>query len=92
MRKFTIIIILICLFGFSNSAAIAQNLATDDEVLKQIWTEAMDNSQLKQLAHELLDVIGPRLVGTPQMKKAHDWAVEKYKGWGISARNEEWGK
>ncbi|MCA9742495.1 peptidase M28, partial [candidate division KSB1 bacterium] len=46
----------------------SQTLATDDEVLKNIWTETMDNSQLEQLAHELLDVIGPRLVGTPQMK------------------------
>ena len=34
--------------------------------------------QLEPLAHELLDVIGPRLVGTPQMKQAHDWAVAKY--------------
>lgn len=92
MRKFTIIIISVCLFGFASSSAIAQNLATDDEVLKQIWTEAMDNSQLKPLAHELLDVIGPRLVGTPQMKQAHDWAVERFEAWGISARNEEYGK
>jgi hypothetical protein len=48
--------------------------------------------QLQQLAHELTDMIGPRLVGTPQMKKAHDWAVAKYKAWGISAKNEKWGE
>lgn len=70
----------------------AQNLATEDEVLKNIWSTAMDSSQLEQLAHELFDVIGPRLVGTPQMKKAHDWAVNKYEGWGVDAKNEEWGK
>ena len=70
----------------------SQTLATDDEVLKNIWTETMDNSQLEQLAHELLDVIGPRLVGTPQMKNAHDWAVQLYKDWGISAEIQEWGK
>ncbi len=29
---------------------------------------------------------------TPQMKKANDWAVEKYASWGISARNEQWGE
>ncbi|MBT5875481.1 MAG: M20/M25/M40 family metallo-hydrolase [Candidatus Latescibacteria bacterium] len=70
----------------------AQTLASDDKVLSEIWSEAMDNSQLEQLAHELFDVIGPRLVGSPQMNKAHDWAVDKYRGWGISAQNEEWGK
>jgi len=26
------------------------------------------------------------------MKKANDWAVEKYKSWGIDARNEKWGE
>ena len=44
------------------------------------------------MAHELLDGIGPRLVGTPQMKKANDWAVDKYTSWGITARNEQFGE
>ena len=65
---------------------------TDDTVIKNIWAEAMDSSKLEMIAHELLDVVGPRLVGTPGMKRAHDWAVAKYKGWDIEAKNEEWGK
>ncbi len=65
---------------------------TTDQVINNIIKEASDNSQLKKLAHELTDGIGPRLVGTPQMKQAHDWAVEKYQGWGIQARNEKWGE
>jgi hypothetical protein len=44
------------------------------------------------MAQELLDGIGPRLVGTPQMKKANDWAVDKYTSWGITARNEQFGE
>lgn len=63
-----------------------------DPVVEQIVREATDNSQLKQLAHELLDVVGPRLVGTPQMKYAHDWAVAKYREWDIEARYEEFGE
>lgn len=62
-----------------------------EKVVDQLKKEATENSQLKQLAHELMDVIGPRLVGTPQMGKAHDWAVATFKKWGITARNEEWG-
>ncbi|HEA30302.1 MAG TPA: M20/M25/M40 family metallo-hydrolase [Leeuwenhoekiella sp.] len=62
-----------------------------EQVIKSIMSEAKENSQLEPLAHELLDVIGPRLVGTPQMKNAHDWAVAKYKSWDIPAENQEWG-
>jgi hypothetical protein len=62
-----------------------------DPVIDNIIKEANDNSQLERLAHELLDVIGPRLVGTPQMKNAHDWAVNQYKEWDVSAESQEWG-
>ena len=61
-------------------------------VVDNIAKEATENSQLPRLAHELLDVIGPRLVGTPQMKQANDWVVAQYAKWGISAKNEEWGE
>lgn len=59
---------------------------------EKITKEANENSQLEKLAFELMDVIGPRLVGSPQMKQAGDWAVNKYKDWGIAARTEKWGE
>src|SRR3954471_14698653 len=71
------------------SVALAQT--PDKEVIDAIMKEGMQNSQLEKLGRELMDGVGPRLVGTPQMKNAHDWAVAKYSGWGISARNEQWG-
>ncbi|MDZ7773371.1 MAG: M20/M25/M40 family metallo-hydrolase [Balneolaceae bacterium] len=61
-------------------------------VVTAIVEEATGNSQLERLAHELLDVVGPRLVGTPQMQNAHDWAVSTYEGWGIQAENEQYGQ
>ena len=61
------------------------------EMVDKIVTEVNENSRLEELGHEMIDVIGPRLVGTPQMKNAHDWAVKKYESWGISAENEEYG-
>ena len=67
---------------------IAQNT---EAIVTEIQKEATENSQLENMAHELMDVIGPRLVGTPQMKKAHDWAVERFSDWGIRAGNEQWG-
>ncbi|MCF6294323.1 MAG: M20/M25/M40 family metallo-hydrolase [Flavobacteriaceae bacterium] len=67
------------------------NAQVQDSVIDNIINEANTNSQLERLAHELLDVIGPRLVGTPQMKQANDWAVAQYAEWDISAKNEAWG-
>ena len=64
----------------------------DSVIVTNIVEEATNNSQLTTFAHELLDVIGPRLVGTPQMKQANDWAVAKYTSWGIPAKNEKWGE
>lgn len=83
----------IALLGLLLSAnlSVAQTSAKDP-VVERIIKEATENSQLEILAHELMDGIGPRLVGTPQMKKANDWAVARYKGWGIEARNEKWGE
>lgn len=75
----------------ATAVARAQNFPTDDPVIKRIWTEAMDSTRLPALAHQLLDVIGPRLTGTPQMIKANMWAVEKYQSWGIEAENQEYG-
>ena len=66
--------------------------AQSDKLIAEMTKEAQENSQLEPLAHQLLDIVGPRLVGTPQMKQANDWAVKKYAGWGISAKNEKWGE
>lgn len=63
-----------------------------DPIVQKMIDEATHNSHLKVIAHELMDKVGPRLVGTPQMQQAHDWAVGKYKSWGIEARNEKWGE
>ena len=68
------------------------SVAQDDSIIDAIVKEANENSQLEMLGHQLMDVIGPRLVGTPQMKKANDWAVNTYSGWGIAAKNEQWGE
>ncbi|WP_339844776.1 M20/M25/M40 family metallo-hydrolase [uncultured Dokdonia sp.] len=64
----------------------------DNPTVQALIKEATTNSQLETLAHEITDVLGPRLVGTPQMQAANDWAVAQYKSWGIDARNEQYGE
>jgi hypothetical protein len=81
------------LFGFAIGLLTFQIQAQNSqEVIDAIVKEANENSQLERLAHEMLDVIGPRLVGTPQMKQAHDWAVSTFQSWGVDAKNEKWGE
>ena len=78
-------------FGMLLFAAMAA-AQTNNKVIDDIMTEETSNSQLEKMAHELFDGVGPRLVGTPQMKMANDWAVAKYKSWDIPAHNEKWGE
>ena len=61
-------------------------------MVASIIKEATENSGLEKMADELLNGIGPRLVGSPKMQQAHDWAVARYKNMGITARNEKWGE
>lgn len=79
-------------FTFAQRPGFAPAQAIKDPVVDAIVKEATENSQLEKLAHELMDGIGPRLVGSPKMKQANDWAVAKYAEWGITARNEKWGE
>ena len=68
------------------------NAQQKDPIIESMISEVNERSQVEILGHELMDEIGPRLVGTPEMKKAHDWAVAKYQSWGIEAKNEQWGE
>ena len=88
MKKLKLVLLTVSLF----SVTIIYPQNKDSLLVQSILKEANENSQLEKLGHELMDGIGPRLVGTPQMQQAHDWAVEKYGSWGITARNEKWGE
>lgn len=72
----------------SSTVTIAQQ---QDPIIDAIVKEGTENSQLKNYAFELMDVIGPRLVGSPQMMQAHNWVVNQYQQMGLEARNEEYG-
>ena len=50
----------------------------------RIIDEGMNHSQVMLNAHELFDDIGPRLTNSTNMRKAQDWAVRKFIGYGLS--------
>ena len=65
--------------------------AQQDPIIAAIIKEANENSQLKRMSHELMDGVGPRLVGSTKMMQASDWAIAQYQQYGISARRENYG-
>lgn len=69
----------------------AQNYATEDPVLRQIWEQAIKGSQMERMAQVLLDSLGPRLVGSPESERAQNWAVALLRSWGIQAERKQYG-
>jgi len=61
------------------------------DVYAQIRAEETNNSKIMWLIHEISDVYGPRVTGTPSLKAADDWAVKTLASWGLSnAHLEPW--
>ena len=75
----------------SAPTASAQTWSVDDPVLRAIWDQGMNRSQVMRIAQTLMDSIGPRLTGTPGSRNAVDWAVKTLQSWGAEARAEQYG-
>ena len=69
----------------------AQTYTTGDPVIRRIFDEGIVQSQAGRLIQVLSDSIGPRLTGSPGMKRGNDWLVSVYKSWGVDAKNESYG-
>ena len=72
-------------------AALAQAQISADDIAK-IRAEGMNHSQIMPTLSYLCDVIGPRLTGSPQMKRANEWTRDKMGEWGLkNGHLEAWG-
>jgi hypothetical protein len=64
----------------------------DLEAITRIRYEGFHNSKVTELASGLMDSIGERLTGSPNMKRANDWTRDKLTEMGLSnAHLEAWG-
>ena len=54
------------------------------EVYARISAEETNNSKIMWIIHEIADVHGPRVTGTPNLKAADDWAVKTMASWGLA--------
>ncbi len=64
----------------------------DDKAIEILRRHGLEQSQVMEHLSWMCDVYGPRLTGSPNIKRAQAWAVETFKGWGLdNAHLEEWG-
>ncbi|NQY64714.1 MAG: M20/M25/M40 family metallo-hydrolase [Alteromonadaceae bacterium] len=56
---------------------------SDLDVANKIRSEGFYNSEVMHTLERLTDDIGPRLSGSPQMKKANHWTLKKLEKWGL---------
>ncbi|WP_300597973.1 M20/M25/M40 family metallo-hydrolase [Niabella sp.] len=87
---FGIVFLLISPFLSIRSAS--QERETLLPIVAKIVEEVQTQSQLEKMAGELLDGIGPRLVGSPEMQQAGDWAIARLQSWGINGSKQVFGE
>ena len=78
-------------FLLLTAAAYAAN--TPDLVMEtQIRREGFRNSKVMEIGSGLMDFVGPRLTGSPNMKRANEWTRDKLTEFGLSNSHlESWG-
>ena len=81
MRRIRGYALVVCMLMALPAAAHAPSVS---DVYAQIRAEETNNSKIMWLIHEIADVYGPRLTGTPNLKRADDWAVRTMQSWGLS--------
>jgi acetylornithine deacetylase/succinyl-diaminopimelate desuccinylase-like protein len=70
------------------ASAQTSNLA---EMNTRLRTAETNDSQVMWILHELTDVHGPRLTGSPGLRNAQDWVVTTMKSWGlVNVKLEPW--
>ncbi|HSP17029.1 MAG TPA: M20/M25/M40 family metallo-hydrolase [Thermoanaerobaculia bacterium] len=75
------------------AASIAQAADSPDLMMQtRIRQEGLRNSKVMEIASGLLDGIGARLTGSPNMKRANEWTRDKLTEFGLAnAHLESWG-
>src|SRR5271163_3584779 len=63
-----------------------------NDPIAMIREEGMNHSQVMKTLSYLSDVIGPRLTGSPNLKRANEWTRDQMASWGLeNAHLEAWG-
>jgi Zn-dependent M28 family amino/carboxypeptidase len=78
--------------GLAAETTSAEKNAGQADAVARIREEGMEHSQAMETLSRLCDVIGPRLTGSPNLKRANHWTCDRMAGWGLTnAHLEAWG-
>lgn len=87
------ILLLATMIGRGISYSAQKPEPIDLDVVNRIKDEELNHSQVMQTVSYLTDVIGPRLTGSPGLRQAQQYAIDRLAGWGIAnGRLEPWGR
>ncbi len=67
----------------TTAALVAPPAMAQRDDVNRVIDEGLNHSQVMQTAQEMTDGIGPRLTNSPGMRRAEDWALNKFQGWGL---------
>ncbi|MDB5026097.1 MAG: family metallo-hydrolase, partial [Mucilaginibacter sp.] len=82
-----------CLLIAATAGSVFAQEPVDQAAVQRIRDEGLNHSKVMETAFYLTDVAGPRLAGSPGLKRAQNWAVSRLKSWGLAnAKLEPWGK
>jgi carboxypeptidase Q len=82
-----------CLLVAGISGSVFAQEPVDQAAVQKIRDEGLNHSKVMETAFYLTDVAGPRLAGSPGLRRAQNWAVNQLKSWGMAnAKLEPWGK
>jgi len=71
-------------FALLALALLSSSALAQEADVARIAEEGFNRSQVMQTAQELTDGIGGRLTNSPAMRKAEQWAMDKFARWGLS--------
>jgi hypothetical protein len=91
MFRVTRLISLFAVFSLAAALHCSAQEKVDLETISKIRYEGFHNSKIMEIASGLMDQIGPRLTGSPNMKKANEWTRDKLKDFGlVNSHLEPW--
>ncbi len=91
MQRSTRLVCSLAVILFSVSALWSQE-KVDLETISRIRYEGFHNSKVMEYASGLMDSIGERLTGSPNMKRANEWTRDQFTAMGLSNSHlESWG-
>jgi hypothetical protein len=77
---------------FVLAAPLAAQEPVDERAVEILRRQGLEDSQVMEHLSWICDVHGGRLTGSPNLRRAQDWAVETLRGFGLAdVHLEEWG-